>query len=68
MAKKWGSPVNGWQYYIEERFAFLPRYMQGRLIWLAPYWVTWPVDRNGKAIEMYRAELPDDPGDGPGAR
>ena len=52
---------NGWTYYVDSRFAWVPRYMQGKLIWLRRYWMTWPEDKDGRVIEMYRSYYPYDP-------
>jgi hypothetical protein len=40
---------NGWTYYIERKFAWIPTYGQGQLIWLQSYWITWP-ENNGRPI------------------
>lgn len=32
--------AEGLTYYIDTGFAWVPMYMQGRLIWLRCYWVT----------------------------
>lgn len=60
-ARKWGKPVkhtdgSAWQYYIETKFAFLPVYANGTLLWIRRYWVTWPVDEKGNA-QPYRTLL-----------
>lgn len=39
----------GWTYYIDWRFAWLPTYCQGTLVWLRRVWYTWP-EKNGKPI------------------
>jgi hypothetical protein len=50
----------GVTYYIDTGFAWMPMYMQGELVWLRRYWVTWP-ERDGVPDEMYRTMFPYDP-------
>jgi hypothetical protein len=61
--KKLFSPRNsaGLTYYIDTGFAWIPMYMQGQLVFLRRYWVTWPEDDAGIAIDMYRTYFPYDP-------
>ena len=57
--QKYGEPNgNGWQYYIDSYFAWLPTYCQGTFCWLQRVWVTWPEKPDGSLI--YAAdEMPD---------
>jgi hypothetical protein len=66
VAQKFLAPVKQpdgsvWQYMIETHFAFGPMYIQGTLVWLQRYWVTYPVDQNGKKITLYVSLYPWDP-------
>lgn len=40
----------GWTYYVERRFAWLPAYCQGQLVWFWFYWVTWPEKPDGSRV------------------
>lgn len=40
---------DGWIYYIDSYFAWLPTYCQGTLCWLKTVWFTWP-EKNGLPI------------------
>lgn len=39
----------GWTYYIDSRFAWIPTYCQGTFVWLRRVWFTWP-EKDGKPI------------------
>lgn len=66
---------DGWTYYIDWRFAWIPTYCQGTLVWRRRVWMTWP-EKDGKIIlfkdmsfydgyrgddQMYLTEFPYDP-------
>ncbi len=48
------TSLGGYLYYIEPGFAWVPMYIQGTLVWMRRYWMTYPVDASGAPIEMYR--------------
>ncbi len=57
---------NGWQYWIDTYFAILPNIINTgqampQFVWLCRYWKTYPVDADGKVIEMYRVTYSSDP-------
>ncbi len=58
-------PTNpdGITYYVDTGFAWTPMYMQGRLVWLRRYWVTWPETRDGQPLDggIYKTYFPYDP-------
>lgn len=49
-----------WQYYVEKKFA-VARYIQGTFVLFRSFWETYPMDQNGKVIEMYRSQYLTDP-------
>lgn len=54
------------QYYIDTFFAIVPTLLNtgGAMpgfVWLKCYWQTYPVDADGKVIEMYRITYTKDP-------
>lgn len=55
------DPSTGYTYYVGTRFAWVPMYIQGTLVWMRRYWMTWPETDDGKAVEMYRTYYPYDP-------
>ncbi len=56
---------SGWTYYIDRRFAWLPVYAQGTLVWLSHYWITWPEQDGNRIIrdghEMHLVTFARDP-------
>ncbi len=50
MKSKMGEVTDdGWQYWVDSYFAWIPTYCQGTFCWLERVWFTWP-EKNGKPI------------------
>lgn len=66
--EKW-MVANEWQYYIDTHFAIFPTLLNygqvfPKFMWFKKWWVTYPVDEDGKVIDMYRTIHLEDPRDG----
>lgn len=55
------DPKTGYTYWVDSGIAWAPMYIQGTLVWMRRYWMTWPVTDDGKPVEMYRTYLLSDP-------